>query len=83
VIDIQLQNHTLIWRIADWGRGFEQDLQKQIGKETVTTKSQGLGLGLLLTHASIKRLGGEVRHEANQPNGTVTIIELPFVETPS
>jgi two-component system sensor histidine kinase RegB len=79
VIDIQLQNNILIWRISDWGRGFEQDLQKQIGKETVTTKSRGLGIGLLLTHASIKRLGGDVRHEANQPNGTVTVIELPFV----
>lgn len=79
VIDIQLQNNRLIWRISDWGRGFAQDLQKQIGKETVTTKSQGLGLGLLLTHASIKRLGGEVRHEANHPNGTVTVILLPFV----
>ena len=78
-IDIQLQNQQLIWRITDWGRGFEQDIQKQIGKETVTTKARGLGLGLLLTHASIKRLGGEVRHEINQPNGTVTVIELPLI----
>jgi two-component system, sensor histidine kinase RegB len=79
VIDVQLQNNILIWRISDWGRGFSKDLQNHIGKKSITTKTQGLGLGLLLTHASIKRLGGSVRHEPNQPNGTVMVIELPFV----
>jgi len=78
-VNIQLQNKKLIWQILDWGIGFDSQIQQQIGKESVTTKTQGLGLGLLLTHASIKRLGGEVRHEANQSNGTVTVIELPFV----
>lgn len=84
VIDIHIDNDKLIWKITDYGAGFDKKLKPKIGKESVSTKTEGLGIGLLLTHASIKRLGGEVRHEANQPNGTVTVIVLPFVDkTPS
>ncbi|MBK8187690.1 MAG: HAMP domain-containing histidine kinase [Cellvibrio sp.] len=82
-VDIYLEEKNIIWKITDWGSGFTQQIQSQIGKEMITTKSDGMGIGMLLTYASIKRLGGEVTHQTNQPQGTVTIIYLPIVETPS
>jgi len=38
---------------------------------------QGLGIGLLLSHSSIQRLGGQVTL-SNQPLGCLTSIEIPF-----
>jgi two-component system, sensor histidine kinase RegB len=78
-VDISVKEKTIIWKITDCGSGFTKQLQSQIGKEIITTKSDGMGIGMLLTYASIKRLGGEVMHQANQPQGTVTIISLPIV----
>ena len=82
-IDIHIDNDKLIWKITDYGAGFDKKLKPKIGKESVSTKTEGLGIGLLLTHASIKRLGGEVRHEENQPNGTATVILLPLKHAPA
>ncbi|MEY8205474.1 MAG: ATP-binding protein, partial [Bermanella sp.] len=41
--------------------------------------SQGLGIGLLLSHSSIQRLGGNVTL-CNQAQGCLTVIEIPFNE---
>lgn len=82
-VEILVEDKSIIWKITDWGSGFTQQIQSQIGKEIITTKSDGMGIGMLLTYASIKRLGGEVTHQSNQPQGTVTIISLPIVDLPS
>ncbi len=46
--------------IDDEGRGLAEHLQHQVGKALFTTKSQGFGLGLVLSHAHLDRLQGEV-----------------------
>ncbi len=79
-VDILVKEKRILWKITDWGSGFTKKIQSQIGKEMITTKSDGMGIGMLLTYASIKRLGGEVTHQTNQSQGTVTIISLPIVE---
>lgn len=82
-VDILVKENTIIWKITDWGTGVTQQIQSQLGKEMISTKSDGMGIGMLLTYASIKRLGGEVMHQANQPQGTVTVVVLPIVDLPS
>ncbi len=78
-VDILVKDKSIIVKITDWGSGLTQKIQSQLGKEMITTKSDGMGIGMLLTYASIKRMGGEVMHQANHPQGTVTIISLPVV----
>jgi two-component system sensor histidine kinase RegB len=41
--------------------------------------SRGLGLGLLISNATIERFGGSVRQFARDGGGCVTEIELPLL----
>ena len=75
---ITLDQQDLIWTITDTGGGIHSAVSQLLGKATITTKDNGLGLGMLLSHATINRYGGRVTQIANNPQGTVTTIRLPL-----
>jgi len=77
-VKISWSNQLLTWIIVDRGPGIEQHLHRKLGKELNSTKVQGLGLGMLLTHATIKRFGGSVVQTANRPQGTITELNIPL-----
>lgn len=67
-------------RILDTGPGIPPDISRQLGKELVSTKDNGLGVGLFLAFSTIHRLGGEIEMTARERHlGTCTRIELPVV----
>lgn len=68
-------NHLAI-EIGDRGPGLPPELLEQVGKVPFTTKPEGHGLGLLLAHSIIQRLGGEVRFVPRAGGGTLVQVEL-------
>jgi len=67
-------------RILDTGPGIPPDISRQLGKEPISTKDNGLGVGLFLAFSTIHRLGGEIEMTARDRHlGTCTRIELPVV----
>ncbi|MFK0572655.1 ATP-binding protein [Endozoicomonas sp.] len=77
-------------QIFDKGMGFPQTCNaSRYGVESMNTplirpcsqKENGLGLGLLLSQASIERLGGQVHIFSQRTGGTLTEILLPVVST--
>jgi len=51
-----------------------------LGKEPISTKDNGLGVGLFLAFSTIHRLGGVIEMTARERQlGTCTRIELPVV----
>ncbi|RYY75147.1 MAG: HAMP domain-containing histidine kinase [Gammaproteobacteria bacterium] len=77
-IAIEVIDNLLIWRIADEGRGIDSNIQDVLGKNVVSTKENGLGLGMLLSNATLKYYGGSVTQIANPPKGTLTELRLPL-----
>ncbi len=77
-ISIHWDSHQLVWQIEDQGPGIPLELADQLGKAFITTKGQGLGLGLFLSHASLSRYGGQVRLYNRKPRGTLTEVILPL-----
>jgi two-component system sensor histidine kinase RegB len=69
----------LILEISDRGPGLSDDLHEQLGKSPVTTKTEGLGVGLLLAHATIQRLGGNLAIENRDQGGTTVRITIPLL----
>lgn len=69
----------VILRIIDQGPGIAPAVSQRIGKAPITTKEQGLGVGLFLAFASIERLGGRIEMRAQPAGGTCTHIVLPLV----
>ncbi|MDY0006526.1 MAG: ATP-binding protein [Spongiibacteraceae bacterium] len=64
--------------IRDHGPGIHLKNAEQLGKTVMD--SQGMGLGLLLSHATIERFGGTIRLFNHPEGGTLAQLELPAVE---
>lgn len=65
-------------RIKDRGQGFSPLASNRLGKEPYSSKQQGLGLGLFLAHATIKRMGGSITLFNRAQGGVCTRIILPL-----
>jgi len=65
--------------IADRGPGLREDIHEQLGKQPVTTKPEGLGVGLYLAHATIRRLGGDLGVSNREQGGTTVRITMPLL----
>ena len=49
----------------------------------MTTKTEGMGVGLYLSYATIERLGGTLSFLNREGGGTLTRIVLPLLKTTS
>lgn len=68
----------LILEVCDRGEGLTPEAARAAGQPFFTTKGQGLGLGLFLAHATLRRLGGTVRMYNRAGGGACTRLELPL-----
>ncbi|MGH8562030.1 MAG: sensor histidine kinase, partial [Nevskiales bacterium] len=64
--------------IEDRGSGLRPEQLARAGRGIFSTKPQGYGLGLVLSHATLERLGGEMRLEPRTGGGTLVRIILPL-----
>lgn len=80
-IGAESSQDDLLISIEDHGPGIPPEVMKSLGKTHVSKKQGGLGLGVLLSQASIERLGGEVTMTSMAGNGTRLEIRLPVQGT--
>lgn len=85
-LSVETESGTVCLRITDTGPGIPDAIRQQLGEPFVTSREDGLGLGLFLSHATINRLGGTLRllsSGKNAPTGTITEVRLPIAtDTP-
>lgn len=70
----------LVLEILDRGPGINLEIIENAGKLPVSTKKQGLGVGLFLAKATIARLGGTLQFSNRQNGGAsirITLLLLP------
>lgn len=77
-IDAQRRADRLTIRILDRGPGPQRH---GAGPPRPGARSAGLGIGLLISNASIERNGGHVRQRAREGGGCVTEVDLPLAES--
>lgn len=65
--------------VADTGPGMAQEVLEKLFQPFVTTKPQGMGVGLSICRTIIEAHGGRIWTEPNAPNGTVFRFTLPAV----
>jgi two-component system, sensor histidine kinase RegB len=82
-IEIDWDEQKLIWIIKDKGAGIAEEVTAHLGKTFISTKTKGLGIGLLLTQATINRYGGTVSLHNRMPHGTITQLTLPIIHVTS
>ena len=67
-------------RIADSGPGLPPGVKARLFEPFVTTKAQGMGLGLSICRDIIDSHGGSLSAGPNQAGGTIFLIRLPTAE---
>ena len=86
-LECELAWDAEIWslKIRDFGEGINPELEEQLGTRIIRTKTNGLGVGLVLSQATVNRLGGKVSlyplvltERNNRVQGTLTEIVLPL-----
>ncbi len=68
----------LVLEIADRGPGLAPEVEQRAGEPFVSTKGEGLGLGLFLAYTTLSRFGGTVRLLRREGGGTLCRLMLPL-----
>ena len=73
-------DHKVEIKIKDNGSGIPNAATKKIFQPFFTTKpaGQGTGLGLSLSYDIIKSIGGEIRVESKEAEGSIFTIVIPL-----
>jgi two-component system sensor histidine kinase RegB len=70
----------LVLDILDRGPGIHPQTAEQVDRPKTSEKEFGMGLGLFLAHATIQRMGGDIRLTERSGGGTRTHIRLPLTQ---
>jgi two-component system sensor histidine kinase RegB len=65
-------------RIRDWGPGIPTELLEHIGKPIIHAGKSGLGIGLMLSQATVERYGGNIELRNLPQGGTLATLTLPL-----
>ncbi|HEY4446650.1 MAG TPA: MASE1 domain-containing protein [Steroidobacteraceae bacterium] len=64
--------------VSDTGRGVLPEIQGRLFEPFVTSKLDGMGLGLAISRTLLRSQGGELRLDASGTEGTRFAVELPL-----
>jgi two-component system sensor kinase FixL len=77
----EINEDRRVWiSIVDTGPGIAPEIADRLFQPFVTTKAQGMGVGLSICRSIIEGHGGELAMEANPEGGTIFRFSLPAVE---
>ncbi len=76
-IRLSWDSTDVILSIRDHGPGLSQALLEKAGKPAMLNSSRGMGLGLLLSHATVERYGGNIELVNAAGGGTLAVLTLP------
>jgi two-component system, LuxR family, sensor kinase FixL len=71
---------TVLISVADSGPGISPDIAEQLFQPFITSKPEGLGVGLSVSRTIIEAHGGQIWVEDNPGGGTVFRFTLPVAE---
>ena len=77
-VEGQWSNQELTLIVSDRGHGLSPEVEGKAGETIISTKQDGMGLGLFLTYTTLERLGGDVRIFNREDGGVKCQINLPL-----
>jgi two-component system sensor histidine kinase RegB len=77
-VSISWSETEVIICIKDFGEGFEKPKSKNENQPFLSSKTDGLGLGLFLSQNTVTRFGGSISLDKLPEGGTMTTLCLPL-----
>ncbi len=78
-LTINWDNENIHLLIEDEGKGMEEAQLVKLGQQMMSSNSDGLGIGIYITKATIEQLGGDVKWENRPIKGVRVTIHLPLI----
>jgi len=75
----QVPENLVAISVSDTGSGISPEISAQLFQPFVTTKRQGMGVGLSISRTIIEAHGGSIAPHANPAGGTIFSFTLPAV----
>src|SRR6478609_8855449 len=79
-VTVTRQRGFAFFTVADTGTGMNPEIAKHLFQPFVTSKPNGMGVGLSICRTIIEAHGGRISARANDGGGTVFEFTLPFAE---
>lgn len=79
-IDVNWDSEKVRIIIRDFGPGIAPEIAEKLGEAFVSTKEEGMGIGMFLTHSTVNRFNGTVKLYSPDDGGTITQVNLPLIE---
>ena len=82
LVKVETYNYSslAIVKISDNGTGISDDVQQKLFNPNFTTKSGGMGLGLVMVKNMVEGMGGKVHYMTKLGEGTTFFVELTCVD---
>lgn len=77
-VTVAAQHGQLQVLVSDTGRGVLPEIQNRLFEPFVTSKLDGMGLGLAISRTLLRSQGGELRLDASGVGGACFCVELPL-----
>jgi signal transduction histidine kinase len=78
IVTTGLSNDSSQWvQVCDDGVGVDPDVLERVFDPFVSTKPDGVGLGLVNVKAVVEAHGGRISLERREPHGTCAVITMP------
>jgi C4-dicarboxylate-specific signal transduction histidine kinase len=79
----QTRTGGVLVAVRDSGPGIDPDHLDRVFQAFYTTKSNGVGMGLAISHGIIQSHGGQLSAHGNAPRGAIFKFELPVRQPPA
>lgn len=80
-IGVIRQNRFAFFSVSDTGTGIAPEIDEKLFQPFVTSKANGMGVGLSICRTIVEAHGGRIAARPNDDGGTVFEFTLPFAET--
>jgi len=83
-VTVECLDEVLVIDVDDFGNGLSEQQLSHLGRKPYTSKPDGMGIGLLLSHTSLDHLGGHIllnnRSDDSNVTGIRAKITLPLLQ---
>ena len=79
LIKITKEENIIVFSIEDDGDGVSDEVKQKWGHPFISSKQDGLGIGVFLANSTIEKLGGSVVLMTPRAGGTTVKIKIPIV----
>jgi signal transduction histidine kinase len=72
------EHNALVVSVLDRGSGMSPETKRRVFEAFYSTKQNGTGLGMMITHEIVKKHGGAIEVESEEGQGTTVAVSLPL-----